>query len=100
MPTNAACDPSCERAPKPGPLGYELTGIMQHGWHQAGCTFHRTLNTRHDQYLEAIAKTARKDLGLLALTGEYLNKDYKSRRSTDLYVVFPGSVDEMPVSMD
>ena len=73
---------------------------MQHSWHQASCTFHRTLNTRHDQYLEAIAKTARKDLGLLALTGEYLNKDYKSRRSTDLYVVFPGSVDEMPVSMD
>ena len=38
-----------------------------------------------------------KDLGLLALTGEYLNKNYKSRKSTDLYVVFPGTLSLHPL---
>ena len=42
----------------------------------------------------------RRDLGVLALTGQYLNRDYASKRSTDLYIVFPGSVDDLPVAVD
>ena len=47
-----------------------------------------------------IASTPRRTLGLLAVTGKYLNKDYDTRKTTDLYIVFPGSVDELPVSVD
>ena len=29
-----------------------------------------------------------------------MNRDYASKRSTDLYIVFPGRVDELPVAVD
>ena len=60
----------------------------------------RGVNARHDQYLEELARTMRRDLGLIAVTGQHLNKDYESNKSTDLYIVFPVSTDECPISVD
>ena len=41
----------------------------------------RTVSQRHDQYLEVIASTLRKHCGVLAYTGQYLNKDSTSTRT-------------------
>ena len=35
-----------------------------------------------------------------AYTGQHLNKDYASRKSTDLLVTFPGDDDQWPTAMD
>ena len=100
VPTFLPSDPRCAVGCDKGGRETLSADALQHGWHQAACTMYSGVTLRHDQYLEEMAKTMRRDLGVLALTGQYLNRDYASKRSTDLYIVFPGSIDELPVAVD
>ena len=100
VPTFMSGDPRCAVGCDKGGRETLSADALQHGWHQAACTMYSGVTLRHDRYLEEMAKTMRRDLGVLALTGQYLNRDYTSKRSTDLYIVFPGSVDDLPVAVD
>ena len=100
---HAYCHRSCNRVPQPRTAmapTHDLYGTFQHAYHQINCTLFWTTTVRHDAYLEAIAWALRKICGILAFTGQYLNKDYNSRKSTDILVTFPGNPDRWPTAMD
>ena len=73
-------------------IGVRLGALWHHGPVGSGL--------RHDQYLEVIANTLRKHCGILAYTGQYLNKDSYSNKSTDLLIVFPGDLHRRPIALD
>ena len=79
MPEYPRCAVSCDK----GGRETLMPDALQHGWHQAACTMFSGVTLRHDQYLEEMARTMRRDLGVLALTGQYLNKDYASIQTLD-----------------
>ena len=97
------CSPSCDRVPQPKSAmtpAHNLWGTFRHGYHQCSCPMNGTISQRHDQYLEVIASTLRKYCGILAYTGQYLNKDSYSNKSTDLLIVFPGDLHKRPIAID
>ena len=100
LPTDAYCSRECGKIPKRHelPPTHHLYGTFRHGWHQSSCTKHPTVTYRHDKWLHVLKDGMRRHTNTPGYSGQYLNRDYATRKSTDLLLIREG--EEWPFALD